>query len=292
MWRCRLVSKFFVLKDSWWSRCGPLIVTEDPNVFDKHQLYEVDTDSGDMRHNKELFYASNIGDKLSWLHGSELDFTGSNPYAQDVVPETDVGFYHSARVQNPTLTPGVTYYATVTAFDHVFHHTTAVSNGVMFDNTPPVTGSISVGTYLKPSDIVSEEITIHWTGVRDNESGISKTRLGVGSSKDQVDVIDYQNGSGEFTSLSDLETLHDGHRYYVILLVTNGAGLSSVTASDEFVVDRSAPVEGIVRDGLLEVDVDFQPNTTHTGCLWSGFSDPPLGYKVLLGGTGDRPSPG
>ncbi|XP_069134359.1 uncharacterized protein [Argopecten irradians] len=369
----------FCPEGSMGSRCGPLIVTEDPNVFDKHQLYEVDSDSDDIRHNTELFYASNIGDKLAWLHGSEIDFTGksfrpggvilgmgdraitwyllrnkynftqpcevnpdcvatvetvgglsafqginldveivyyicavttivedgipsvqtcgngfvvditppvvgdviftsdngfitqassliihwdgfqdfdgyrtlgypssiarfyifrSNPYAQDVVPETDVGLYHSARVQNPTLTPGVTYYVTVTAFDHVGHHTTAVSNGVMFDNTPPVTGTISVGTYLKQSDIVSEEITVHWTGVRDNESGISKTRLGVGSSKHQPDVIDYRDCSGEFTSLSDLETLHDGHRYYVILLPHSGikyysAGLGTSPLLDD-----------------------------------------------------------
>ncbi|XP_069109277.1 uncharacterized protein, partial [Argopecten irradians] len=214
---------------------------------------------------------------------------GSNPYAQDVVPETDVGLYHSARVNNPTLIPGVTYYVTVTAFDHVGHQTTAVSNGVMFDNTPPVTGTISVGTYLKQSDIVSEEITVHWTGVRDNESGISKTRLGVGSSKHQPDVIDYRDCSGEFTSLSDLETLHDGHRYYVILLVTNGAGLSSATASDEFVMDRSAPARGIVKDGLLEADIDFQPNTTHTGCHWSGFSDPHSGIKYYSAGLGTSP---
>ncbi|XP_069134360.1 uncharacterized protein [Argopecten irradians] len=391
----------FCPEGSMGSRCGPLIVTEDPNVFDKHQLYEVDSDADDIRHNKELFYASNIGDKLAWLHGSELDFTGksfrpggvilgmgdraitwyllrntynftqpcevnpdcvatvetvgglsafqginldfeivyyicavttivkddipsvqtcgngfvvditppvvgdviftsdngfitqessliihwdgfqdfdgyrtlgypssiarftysvgSNPYAQDVVPETDVGLYHSARVNNPTLIPGVTYYVTVTAFDHVGHQTTAVSNGVMFDNTPPVTGTISVGTYLKQSDIVSEEITVHWTGVRDNESGISKTRLGVGSSKHQPDVINYQDCSGEFASLSDLETLHDGHSYYVILPVTNGAELSSATASDEFVMDRSSPARGVVKDGLLEVSDRFAP---------------------------------
>ncbi|XP_033746935.1 uncharacterized protein LOC117332160 [Pecten maximus] len=411
--------------------CVPLAVTEDPNVFDKVRLYEVDSDADDIRHNKDLFYATNIGDKMAWLHGAELDFTkdsvrpggiilgmgdrpicwylvrdshnfsqpceenpncvasvvtlggfsvfqgvnleheimyficaitkinedaissfqtcgngfvidvnppstgevtiasekgflvekaslivhwtgfqdfhgyqtlgyptsiarftysiGSNPHGQDVVAETDVGLYESVKIHNPSLHTGEVYYATVTAFDQVGHSTSAVSRGVMYDNTAPVTGAVQVGTYLKSTDIVAEEINVHLIGFHDNESGISKIRLGIGSTQHIPDVLNYQDYVGEFASLSNFTALHDGHHYYVIILVTNGAGLSSVAASDEFVVDRSAPTEGVVRDGRLSADVDFQANTTHSGCHWSGFSDPHSGIRYYSAGLGTVP---
>ncbi|XP_021374355.1 uncharacterized protein LOC110463804 [Mizuhopecten yessoensis] len=429
------VEKVYCPLGSRGVKCVPLIVTEDPNMFRKFQIYEIDADADDVRNNKDSFYAANIGDKMSWLHEAELDFTaepvrpggvilgmgdqpitwflvrdsnslnqsceenpncvaivqtfggfsafrgvnlengimyficadisditgnnrdempsfqtcgngffvdinppstgdvtitserdyiidqsslvvhwdgfkdflgyktlgypftlasftyciGSEPLGQDLVAKTNVGLYQSIIIHNPALRPGEMYYATVTAFDHVGHSTSAVSKGVIFDSTPPVIEFVQVGTYLKPKAIVTAEISIHLIGCHDDESGISQTLLGIGSTEHVPDIIDYQGFTGEFASLSNLTALYDGHQYYAVILVTNGAGLSSVAASDAFVIDRSSPTDGVVRDGLLNFDINFQPNTTHGGCNWSGFSDPHSGIRYYSAGLSTMP---
>ncbi|XP_060084327.1 uncharacterized protein LOC132563603 [Ylistrum balloti] len=412
--------------------CVPLIVAEDPNIFDKTILYEVDSDADEVRNNKDLFYSNNIGDKMAWLHGAELDFTdrsvrpggviigmgdlsimwyllkdsknlnqtceenpncvasvqtlggfsvfqginlepdimyficattqtngdgmsslktcgngfvvdvsppstgdvtvmsekgflinvdsvivhwdrfrdfhgykttlgypstiakfsyfiGSEPYGQDVVAETDIGLHQSVKVNNPPFRPGTIYYATVKAFDRVGHTTSSVSNGVVFDNTAPVIGTIQVGTFLRPTNVISSELCVHLVGLHDNESGIYETQFGLGSTEHAPDVVDYQQFVGETACLSNLTSLYDGHKYYAIILVTNRAGLSAVSVSDKFIVDKSAPTRGVVRDGISSTDIDFQSNTTHGGCHWSGFHDHHSGIKYYSAGLGTIP---
>ncbi|XP_033747031.1 uncharacterized protein LOC117332255 [Pecten maximus] len=418
-------------------QCVPLMVTEDPNIFDKTILYEVDSDSDVVNDIKDSIHASNIGYKLTWLHKAELDFTpkhirvggiiigveerqvtwyllkdtkrqplscdnnpmcvavvetlggycafqgilleneilyyvcaeiatyttrngqvipsfqtcgdgfvidenspatgyvsitsqngyitdnrhllvhwngfhdyhgyeklgypdsiskyeysiGSNPFGQDVVAKTTIGLSNSVKINNPYLHSGSSYYATITAYDHVGHSSTVVSPGVMYDNTPPVRGTLHVGTYLMSHDTIGSKLNIHWTGFRDNESGIGRIQLGIGSTQSNPDIIYLRDFLGEFATFTDLSELHDGHKYFIIILVTNKAELT-VSSSEAFVFDRSPPTKGTVRDGakVLTPDLDFQANTTHTGCHWSGFSDPHSGVLYYTAGLGTQPS--
>ncbi|XP_021360606.1 uncharacterized protein LOC110455039 isoform X2 [Mizuhopecten yessoensis] len=418
-------------------QCVPVTIREDPNLFDKTRLYEVDSDSDVIRDIKNSIYAANIGSKLAWLHKAELDFSsepvrvggiilgleespvtwyllkdtknqslacddnplcvaivhtnggfsafhgvileneilyyvcaevairttqygqihsafqtcgdgfvidrnspangdvsiasekgyitstrhllvhwdnfqdfhgyvkmgypdgisryeysiGSNPFGQDVVAKTTIGLSNSVKVNNPSLHPGLTYYATVTAFDHVGHSSTVVSPGVLYDDTPPVRGTLHVGTYLMVENTIESKLNVHWTGFHDDESGIDRIQLGIGSTQSAPDIIDFRDVSGDYATFTSLSDLHDGHKYFVIILVTNRARLPVLSSSESFVVDQSPPSEGSVRDGLLfrTPDVDFQANTTHAGCHWSGFSDPHSGVRYYLVGLGTRP---
>ncbi|XP_069134844.1 uncharacterized protein [Argopecten irradians] len=217
---------------------------------------------------------------------------GSNPYGEDVVARKTIGHSNSVKIISPNLHPGSTYYATVTAFDHVGHSSTVVSPGVLYDDTPPVRGSLHVGTYLMSKDFIESEVHVHWTGFDDDDSGIDRIQVGIGSTKSETDIVSFRNFSGKCAIFTDLSHYHDGHDYYAIILVTNKAGLSVLSASESFVIDKSPPTKGTVQDGVdvQSPDIDFQANTTHAGCHWSGFSDPHSGVLYYTAGLGTQPS--
>ncbi|XP_069134697.1 uncharacterized protein [Argopecten irradians] len=217
---------------------------------------------------------------------------GSNPHGEDVVARKTIGHSNSVKIISPNLHPGSTYYATVTAFDHVGHSSTVVSPGVLYDDTPPVRGSLHVGTYLMSKDFIESEVHVHWTGFDDDDSGIDRIQVGIGSTKSETDIVSFRNFSGKCAIFTDLSHYHDGHDYYAIILVTNKAGLSVLSASESFVIDKSPPTKGTVQDGVdvQSPDIDFQANTTHAGCHWSGFSDPHSGLLYYTAGLGTQPS--
>ena len=52
--------------------------------------------------------------------------------------------------------------------------------------------------------------------------------------------------------------LSEGQHYYVTVTACNTAGLCSSATSDGFVVDSTPPIRGILTDGPLETELQYQ----------------------------------
>ncbi|XP_069118470.1 uncharacterized protein [Argopecten irradians] len=216
---------------------------------------------------------------------------GSYPGGQDVQTYSDAGEKQSVLLRDIRLTPGIVYYATVEARDRVGLTTMAVSDGVSFDDTPPVLGVLSVGDIHAHKHVTTRQNTVmHWRGFSDLESGIQHFEVALGNYVDVPDVVSFLRvdplrSSFDFSHLN----LQHGHRYYAFLRVTNRAGLSLVAVSEYFLLDDTPPLPGIVREGPTEInDFAYQRNFSHLVCSWDGFTDPESGieyYKVGLGTT-------
>jgi hypothetical protein len=66
--------------------------------------------------------------------------------------------------------------------------------------------------------------------------------------------IDLLPADIEFTFLQ----LSEGIHYYVTVTACNTAGLCSSATSDGFVVDSTPPIRGILTDGPLETELQYQ----------------------------------
>ncbi|CAC5398101.1 unnamed protein product [Mytilus coruscus] len=219
---------------------------------------------------------------------------GTSIDGTDVVPFTTTGLVDFVVVTDLHLQPGQVYYATVRAFDHLNRSVERHSEGVIYDNTPPLSGTTQVERGIS-NFVKTHRISVKWFGIEDKESGIVQFEIGIGSTNNSADIVRFQN-TEMFADINGASRLIDGHQYYAIVKATNGAGLSSFSASTPFSVDSTAPVIGHIMDishpsmqAETDVtDIDYQRNTTSISCQWKGFHDPHsqvTSYYVGLGLT-------
>ncbi|VDI52034.1 Hypothetical predicted protein, partial [Mytilus galloprovincialis] len=219
---------------------------------------------------------------------------GTSIGGTDVVPFTTAGLADFVLVKDLHLQPGQVYYATVIAFDHLNRSVERHSEGVIYDNTPPLSGTTQVERGISHF-VKTHRISVQWFGIEDIESGIVQFEIGIGSTNHSADIVPFQT-TDIFTEINGDSRLIDGHQYYAIVKATNGAGLSSFSVSTPFIVDSTAPVIGHVMDIFhsnmqVETDItdtDYQRNTTSISCEWRGFHDPHSqidSYHVGLGLT-------
>ncbi|XP_061173567.1 uncharacterized protein LOC133182736 [Saccostrea echinata] len=218
---------------------------------------------------------------------------GTYPGGEDVVSFTDTGLLTSANVHNISFRNHITYYATVRAIDRVGHITEVSSEGVMYDDTPPVHGRVFVdGSGLHGYITNYRDITVTWEGFSDPESGIKSFQIGIGSSNLSADIFPLTEAMDTFWKPMKTEgKFIDGYEYFILLMITNNAGLSTLVSSLAFVIDSSPPHEGFVVDGNeTGIDIDFQRNITHICSRWDGFHDPHTElayYEIGIGTTRD-----
>ncbi|XP_067670393.1 uncharacterized protein [Haliotis asinina] len=215
---------------------------------------------------------------------------GTYPGGQDVQPFTSVGLVHNAHVSNITLENGKIYYTTVKAYDRLGHSTSATSDAVLVDVTPPKTGNIFIGNTLDSHSVMSaDRLTVHWTGFEDSESGILSTYLAIGSTITGT-LSPFMKNAGTFADIHMNEFV-DGHEYFAKLMVTNQAGLTSMAVSNGFTIDTSPPTNGVVTDGQKtnQMEADYQSSTDRHTCYWSGFDDPHSGLSSFQVSLGTQP---
>ena len=83
--------------------------------------------------------------------------------------------------------------------------------------------------------------------------------------------------------------LSPGTRYYGTVRAINSAGLSKTAFTDGIVVDREAPLVGVVLDGDQLDDIQYQYNTSALSAHWHGFFDRHSFLDRYLFGIGDYP---
>ena len=61
--------------------------------------------------------------------------------------------------------------------------------------------------------------------------------------------------------------------YYIILCAVNNAGLKSCLASDGVLIDPTPASSGVVHDGILEPDIQYQASTKKLSANWERIWD-------------------
>ena len=153
--------------------------------------------------------------------------------SQGHLTETNLGFV-----------PGTRYISEISCTNADGFSSKSSSDGVTVDVTPPNSGLVRDGSSLF-SDIQFQFSTTAaqaiWEPFRDHESGVVKYRWGLGTTPDNVDVLNFTDVGMMASAMAENLTLTHGERYYVTVEATNGAGISSHGWSDGFTVDISPP---------------------------------------------------
>jgi len=147
-----------------------------------------------------------------------------------------------------SLQPAAVYYTTVQACNRLGLCSTASSNGVVADSTPPLRGVVFDG--LSGVDIEYQGgdrvLTAHWAGFHDPESGVVAYSWCAGTDpKGDDDVLGwtdaYLETSGVFV-LAHEAALDSRKRIYVTVRATNAAGMRCEATSNGFLVDTTPPI--------------------------------------------------
>ena len=75
------------------------------------------------------------------------------------------------------------------------------------------------------------------------------------------------------------QTIYTDTTYYVCIRVVNGAGLSTTSCSNGVFVKLGKLTAGVVYDGPLSHDIDFQLDDKAVRLHWTGFKDPVFGLQ-------------
>ena len=123
-------------------------------------------------------------------------------------------------------------------------------------------------------------VSASWFIAEDPESDIIILTWCVGSRPRSCDLNPSSSLDVNATKISTFlnQPIKHGERYYVTVNATNGAGLTSVMATNGVTVDYTPPIFGIVIDGKGD-DVDYLKDGDTVYARWSEFEDPESGIK-------------
>ncbi|XP_066289761.1 uncharacterized protein [Branchiostoma lanceolatum] len=223
---------------------------------------------------------------------------GSEPGTDDVVSLTEYPHTASQACADVQLIHNTTYYSILVAVNNGHKHlnVTAWSDGVLFDATPPVEGTLRDG--LDPDSNLqfsSEPSTVsaNWDGYSDPESGIGDYAVTVQRTPSTEVTSALGNGPPlpeiihEKTSVGPDATHINWHKFHlrhgdhvsVQLEATNQAIDSTVTSSDGFIMDLTKPVMVHLGDGAEPgEDRAFSADASRISANWI-FEDAESGIK-------------
>ena len=92
------------------------------------------------------------------------------------------------------------------------------STPVIYDNTPPTVGMLEVKSRGMKPFVTTNHILLEWSDIDDDESGIRKIEIGIGSSNGSADIVQF----AEFVNYAEInnhDCFQDGLEYFGILRV-------------------------------------------------------------------------
>jgi len=151
------------------------------------------------------------------------------------------------------------------------------SDGFVADVTPPVTRNAKVRDGTTGSDIDYQDnttaISAEWEGFADPESGIHFYEYGISTRRaGKPDIFPLTNAGLDTSATAYGLSLTD-NVYYFIVCAVNNANLSKCISSDGVLVDLSPPSHGVVHDGIIEPDLQYQSSLSSMAANWEGIWD-------------------
>ncbi|XP_061176006.1 uncharacterized protein LOC133184957 [Saccostrea echinata] len=181
-------------------------------------------------------------------HSSIKEFfvtVGTCRRCDDVIGRQSVGLVTELTVDYVHFGSGLTYYTSVTACNTAEFCTTAVSDGVIMDNSPPIVGVVTDGTSSNDLEhqSIKNWIGAKWHGFTDPQCGISHYVWWAGTTpggndillEKEVDLVE------EATAYNLSQELPLSKRIYVTVRAYNKAGLFADGISNGFFIDETPP---------------------------------------------------
>ena len=166
------------------------------------------------------------------------------------------------------------------------------SDGFIVDVTPPDLNRAMVLDGGGDDDVdyqsSREELSATWIGIKDHESEINHFEVAVSRNRvGQPDVTSFIN-VGQNTSVQLHGLILNKDVYYVIVCAINNAGLKSCLSSDGLLIDPTPSTSGVVYDGILEPDIQYQSSTTKMSANWERIWDLESRVDKFEWGIGDK----
>ena len=195
---------------------------------------------------------------------------GTTLCGAEVHTYTNVGLQKTATRQVEFVS-GITYYVAVAALNAAGLTSKACSDGVLYDDSPPVAGSVRDGSEAgKDIDYERNEITIaaNWDAFVDGESGVTRCFVGIGTSRVVDDKVPFVEVSPNVTEYEFVHVaLEFGRTFYSLVKCTNGVDLTTVGSSDGVVFDDTPPIAGTV------ATLQYQSSSSKLEATWKDFRD-------------------
>ncbi|KAI6660256.1 hypothetical protein LOD99_10426 [Oopsacas minuta] len=258
--------------------------------------------------NSTVYYISFEATGLELLSGCTHPLNQTNVtcipynYTESGIPEDEL-YLH-----NLTFVPYV-YYMTVRGYTAAGHVAYGYSRGIHLDPTPPNCTLIQHIERDIRSDFVSNttlQYSITSLAVqyecRDTGSDIYGYQIAYTDNLDDIDSLDYNSvGTDALVNITGL-SLNPQLKYYVVVIATNGAGLTTILESGGVSIQNNEPdVSRSVIQSMNSIEIDTQmPNTsisaslTSLGLSWTGFygaeyqEDPVIRNQTLFWEIGSK----
>ncbi|XP_019633113.1 PREDICTED: uncharacterized protein LOC109476570 [Branchiostoma belcheri] len=161
----------------------------------------------------------------------------------DILAPQNVGILQAARVDALQLTPGETYYVTVTACNAADLCTTVSSDGVIPDDSPPVAGRVLDGAQGEEASYQAStsSLAAHWYGFNDPHSGLAYYEWRAGTTPGGSNILGLTRLHLTNVAVKTGLSLPVNTLIYVTVKAYNRVGMSVETTSNGFRVDTSAP---------------------------------------------------
>lgn len=222
--------------------------------------------------------------------------------AYDILPVTAFGT--SERINTSgvvSLQTQTTYYMTVIAVNRASAKSHSSVVGVA-DQTAPVFGRSVTATLIYPrrsfsaTETFLDDAVIHitWSSVYDPESGVKAVKWAIRQAG-QGDIANCSfktfssSPKGNMADVGGLR-LFKNRAYEIVLSAENGVGLRNYMISTNFTVDFGSFVPGIVLDGPLYEDEDYQTHISGLWARWENFRDDTVGIQSYSWGLGTSPN--
>ncbi|KAL9987460.1 hypothetical protein ACROYT_G001773 [Oculina patagonica] len=220
--------------------------------------------------------------KVNWC-------AGLSPGTCDLVKETQLDQDNTFvfMVLTKPIVNGQRYYVTVKATNGAGVTTSVTSDGVLVDDSPPISGTVIDGSVLDVDYVNSEDdVSARWSDFVDEESGIESYEVALCTVWNISLCPQPFTAVGNTTNITiaglDLES---GVQYKFIVRAINGAGVKVEAFSTGFTVDFTPPIEGNVWVGAGNMHVMYQSDSTKVVVSWTPFTDVESGilnYEVCL----------
>ncbi|KAL9987468.1 hypothetical protein ACROYT_G001781 [Oculina patagonica] len=220
------------------------------------------------------------------IHDSESDVVeykwciGKAPGSCAVKSMTSAGLnttvHHSIAPQE-----GLQYFFTVEATNGAGLKEVIHSNGITVDTSPPVIGRVHHDVDRNEEHMPQDDgfhgmvsLAFYWDKPYDKESGISSVEWCASTNNSSCNIVPLTavDPGDTFVKHFMSESLASGTVVFVMLVVTNGAGITSTVVALPLLIDATPPSAGNVTVGKTTGTTYFK-NVDSITAKWSGFSD-------------------
>lgn len=217
---------------------------------------------------------------------------GSKRYA--LLQFISIGLDTRAVKRGLILNHNVRYCVTVRATNGAGLASSAMSDGILVDTTAPKGGFLSDGPGLNEDidhQLNTRTLSYTWDRFYDPESGVDFLTILVGSRPGigDLSVIKSLPATATSYTVGALRLKHN-FVYYGTVCASNKARMKTCIHSDGVLIDTSAPMKGVVIDGVVQPGIDYQNNNHTIAAHWFGFNDIESNIRSFLWAVGTSPN--